>query len=895
MGRGDGGGPELARATTVRKARHSVADKFDMKNKKAARHWLKKPLPPRESPAFGSALRQPRAHWPVRPAEPWWPGGALETVQQSEGILPAVGWLCVLPREDRAPLSSPSSSSSQRMVQTMRPYKCGPAPVFHSTGVKATRPPRIMTGSTLPPLAPRLEPSAPPSASTKPAAKLAKLAPPVSSSPVSVEASPTRRSSQGHDSDHEEMIEGSPLGQLREAFRKMSSMNSVVTSIKSNPNPLLERRRSSVERGSTKDVNSEQDAPKDGAKMLLRMMNLEVKTRQSHRREKLLRGVFDAMSCQVQLAKRARKTFTDEEAQTVHAAFVRCAGHERTELPSENALFSCLLDLGLTGTSVAEKQEVWRQIAVAFGNPLPACEEEVDAATMHECDKLQGLVRRQGDGVCEQELILYVMPAIRLALQELVEDEMDQRLHRLDGGDRDVSAVPVKLCARVARLMGVDIRLFTRLAQEIAAEGHHSHHSHHSRTEIVHISLEQAARAVVACRERVARKLRRRELPLKQELCMTEAKIISSRPHLLELQLRFQERLRDEPDRTDETEVIGEESVFRLFKEMGLLPSDTQGPDLGEFLHLDMMEVGRRFSFARVQRILETQRQGRLEFIQEELESVFAHGRRGAPALTPAAAAQALSQLHLNPVRREDQNDITNILAEAVGVNRHGALTFQSFQALCMRVQDRLSLLRYEAGFECGVVVGLSEIQVMNLWEAFHALEPPQEGLFKGFARTMSCKNDDEFESLDEEEPSKALVALDIGTMPTLGNGFMTYISANAPRPLVQVTNGRYLCARLAERWTWSILRKALRLLRLPSDYVQCLEDDELAPVLADHFGLPPEATTCRSIGEALCIGTPEELHRKAQALGFAQAQLLGWEAVRAESSSVKLSKFENV
>lgn len=882
MGRGDGGGPELAR-TTVRKARHKVADKFDMKNKKAARHWLKKPLPPRESPAIGSALRQPRAQWPVRPAEPWWPGGALETVQQSEGILPAVGWLCVLPREERAPLSSPSSSS-QRMVQTMRPYKCGPAPVFHSTGVKATRPPRSMTGSTLPPLAPRLEPSARPSPSTKPAAK-PKLAP--VSSPSAAET-PTRRSSQGHDSDHEEMIEGSPLGQLREAFRKMSSMNSVVTSIKSNPNPLLERRRSSIERGSTKDVNStEQDAPKDGAKMLLRMMNLEVKTRQSHRREKLLRGVFDAMSCQVQLAKRARKTFTDEEAQTVHAAFVRCAG-QRSELPSENALFSCLVDLGLTGTSVAEKQEVWRQIAVAFGNPLPACEEEVDAATMHECDKLQGLVRRQGDGVCEQELILYVMPAIRLALQELVEDEMDQRLHRLDGGDRDVSAVPVKLCARVARLMGVDIHFFTRMAQEIAqAEGH-------SRTEVVHISLEQAARAMVACRERVARKLRQRELPLKQELCMTEAKIISSRPHLLELQLRFQERVRDEPDRTDETDVIGEDSVFRLFKEMGLLPSDAQAPDLGEFLHLDMMEVGRRFSFARVHRILETQRQGRLEFIQEELESVFAHGRRGAPALTPAAAAQALSQLHLNPVRREDQNDITNILAEAVGVNRHGALTFQSFQALCMRVQDRLSLLQYEAGFECGVVVGLSEIQVMNLWEAFHALEPPQEGLFKGFARTTSYKNDDELESLDEEEPSKALVALDVGTMPTLANGFMTYISANAPRPLVQVTNGRYLCARLAERWTSSVLRKALRLLRLPSDYVQCLEDDELAPVLADHFGLP-EATTCRSIGEALCIGTPEELHRKAQALGFAQAQLLGWEAVRAESSSVKLSKFENV
>lgn len=77
---------------------------------------------------------------------------------------------------------------------------------------------------------------------------------------------------------------------------------------------------------------------------------------------------------------------------------------------------------------------------------------------------------------------------------------------------------------------------------------------------------------------------------------------------------------------------------------------------------------------------------------------------------------------------------------------------------------------------------------------------------------------------MDEEEaPSKSLVTLDTSSMPTLANSFMTYISANAPRPQVQVTNGRYLCARLAERpetlhkqglvtrWTPANLRRALR------------------------------------------------------------------------------------
>lgn len=731
-----------------------------------------------------------------------------------------------------------------------------------------------MAHSKLPPLAPQLHLAG---AEPMPSSRAAPSSP---EAVPEIELVLEREVSRGPSSPgEEEPSPRSPLaGQLRQAFNHMSSMTSVVASLKTKQNPHLEQRRNS-------DKGSEENAEegKDGAKMLLRMMNLEVKNRQSHRREKLLRGVFDAFLCQVKLAQRARQSFTKEEAEVVNQAFKRCSGHHQ-ELASENALFSCLVDLGLTGTSVAEKQEVWRQISVAFGNRVPIVDEEVDEAELHVSEKLQGMNRKQGEGVCEQDLILYVMPAIRLALQELVEEELDQRLHRLDGGDRDVLAVPVKLLARVARLMGVDTRLFTKTAQELVhAEGN-------TRSEVSSISIELAARALVQCREKVARKLRKRELPLKQGLFMTEAKILCCRPQLMELYQRFLEHSEPRKD-PEEVPVLTEDAIFPLLKEMGLLPSDAQGPDLAEILHMDLLEVGRRFNFPRLYRILETHRQQKLDFALEELELVFAHGRRGA-LLSASAAAQALSQLHLNPVRREDQNDITAMLAEAVGVSRHGALTFNTFQGLCSRIQDRLSLLRYEAGFECGVVMGLSEGQVMNLWEAFHALEPPQEGLFKGFNRTTSIKDDFEGFDSEEEAPTKALVALETSTMPTLANGFMTYISANAPRPLVQVTNGRYLCARLAERWTAANLRKALRLLRLPSDYVQCLEDEELAPVLSDHLGLPPEATTCRSIGEALFLGTPEELYRKAQQVGFAQAQLLGWEAVRAESSPVKLNKW---
>ncbi|CAJ1332628.1 unnamed protein product [Effrenium voratum] len=120
--------------------------------------------------------------------------------------------------------------------------------------------------------------------------------------------------------------------------------------------------------------------------------------------------------------------------------------------------------------------------------------------------------------------------------------------------------------------------------------------------------------------------------------------------------------------------------------------------------------------------------------------------------------------------------------------------------------------------------------------------------------------------------------------MPTMASSLMSYIAAHAPQPGVKPTSGRFLCGRLAERWTISELKRALRLLRLPTDYVQSLEDEELVPVLAQQLGLE-NVKELHGIGEALTLGTPEELYRKAQALGFARAQQLGWEALDLQSA----------
>ncbi|CAJ1332622.1 unnamed protein product, partial [Effrenium voratum] len=274
-------------------------------------------------------------------------------------------------------------------------------------------------------------------------------------------------------------------------------------------------------------------------KMLLRMINLEVKTRQAHRRENLLRAVLDAFQCQVQVARHVRGTFTEQEAEAVHEAFERCTG-PRVELGSENSLFWCLADLGLTGSSVNEKRRVWEQIALAFGNPMekegveglggqemvPYVAPELMFYVEEEAasDKLQALMRNLAD------LILYVLPAVRRVLEEHCEEELSQKVQRLDS-DIDVNRMPISLCARAARLLGALAAcggaFMAMLPKVTMAMKRRSILDYESPVEkmdacnalagAVGSCNSLAGRALQRCRERVARRLRRKELQVKQE------------------------------------------------------------------------------------------------------------------------------------------------------------------------------------------------------------------------------------------------------------------------------------------------------------------------------------------------------------------------------------------
>eukprot|EP00439_Symbiodinium_sp_Y106_P025873 s469_g3.t1 len=264
-----------------------------------------------------------------------------------------------------------------------------------------------------------------------------------------------------------------------------------------------------------------------------------------------------------------------------------------------------------------------------------------------------------------------------------------------------------------------------------------------------------------------------------------------------------------------------------------------------------------------------------------EVESAFVLHSRRSTTLSAATAAQALTHLRLCPMRREDQGALMSLLMEAAGLTRHGRISLQAFQVLCIQARDRLALLRFEAGVDVGASMVLSEKQIFSLWEEFHALEefnptsqdrrsdasafrPPASATHSA-AVAKAAEGDSE-----EMEVQLAPTTPAHSTRPTLVGDFMYYLATNGrpqhtqPGELVIVhIMPRSQCARLAATWTSGVFRRALRLLRLPSDYanssVLSLQSHELAPILAEYLGVTLE--------------TPEDSERESPAAQIAELE----------------------
>lgn len=933
----------------------------------------------------------------------WWTGGSLGKVVKvpSRSQAPNAGWLCPVPApvKERRPLfervisvaKKPATPGTPRpMIERLRPARCGHLPLVRpdaSTPQKKTavlpkspppQPPMWLLSSHFEladATGPGLEISAPLLAAVLQVAPAERSGSARSSSvrsgsvrssranlsrTASIQStedegtsaesrSPQRKSSLGND----RFKPAAQRAMRMSVFSRAVSLNSITgneglgtlneadgaeTAAVNAATTRAEETKSAKCRGNLRANVFRRRGKKE------RMIYLEAIARQARRAEALLRTSFSMWSRYVEAYRQLRKEFGQDYVDSVRLSFSKYAS-KRGELLSRDATFCCLQDVGLAGSNHVERRSAWAQIvSVLADSKVP-----------------------EGEGISLSQLVFSLMPGIRDDWQRFYEGELQHRLAQLPVLVETSAAqscpeghAPLDRSTRAARLIGVDPLSFIKCVDELNPSGPVKKQQEVGRS-VVHddeedldeismpdfgvgrtVSVQLAARALVKCRERTARALRKREVVLKDNLRLTDMKIMRMRPQLLDLHDRFHSYLESSEPSIRSGGATGHMLQSQFASTLTSIERELIPPclrELGIRVHsriaqhiLSAEEQGTGMTFPALLKILEDQDVFRKVETSERTESIFgANCRTGDGTISVAEAALALTQLGLLPRRQEEQVEIVTLLVEAGGFSPEGRIAFSDFEMLCLRANERLTMLEFEAGLEFGVLVGLTQQQVSFFWEAFleeqkcdgrpptkqvalvsapdsakqrqafkvetEQREEPEDPSLARSGQLDLTQSAEQPESLGAANPPSSHVTPGerLDALPVPAKGFasslmLSGVSENiaAKQPLL-----RSNCRKMASKWSSVVLRRALRLLRLPSNYVQSLEHSKLASVLGEYVGVTRRPTDEENdlrgeIGSTLCAGTPEELYRKVHALGFRFAQELGWEVAPQLSQEVQ-------
>lgn len=612
----------------------------------------------------------------------------------------------------------------------------------------------------------------------------------------------------------------------------------------------------------------------------------------------------------------------EAEVWAITTAFNRC-DQDRDGLLSLAELHECIAELGLSGTEEDRHQVI--RLCLDLWPRRDAEESAPSAANGSDSDGDSG-GEESDDGqdigcITIFDVSLKLIPRLRHAFEEARKDALQRRLLSAQKGADANGMFALQDCARVAWSMGIDPRMFVRMAEPFCPVNQESSPQQadmrqyrsssnvsiqaqrvalphtgrgpakpsspqatcsratawsvgggldwkHSRT----TTLDTAARVIVKCHERVLRALRQREREIQSQNELDLDVFASLQPQLVELYDRFRSYCSPEV----ETPILSHSSAWLLLKEMGFLPGKFAERQRYEAELWAAAEVnGAAFCFETFVGFLCKQRDSEKTRRAKELALYFkAFDKEKVGSLSLAEVSQALEHLKLTPRTREEQ-EVMRLLFLQADPAAMGRIRLPNFQALCMLVEEQARLCKFEAALQCGMELGYSETEVRELWRNF---DEPREATEKSQSQSLRRS----FSNLRHSS-----LQLDVGPRssdPHEGGqhratqvSFFAYIQnvkQEAPANTSYIPEDAALRARLLfSPWP---MRRALTHMRLPKDYIQSLKDEELLVVLADYFGWAlagPMEDLPVVLAAKLGVHSWLELQRAAQALGRQMAE----------------------
>eukprot|EP00927_Polykrikos_kofoidii_P018999 TRINITY_DN18850_c0_g2_i1.p1 TRINITY_DN18850_c0_g2~~TRINITY_DN18850_c0_g2_i1.p1 ORF type:complete len:998 (+),score=172.40 TRINITY_DN18850_c0_g2_i1:182-2995(+) len=410
-------------------------------------------------------------------------------------------------------------------------------------------------------------------------------------------------------------------------------------------------------------------------------------------------------------------------------------------------------------------------------------------------------------------------------------------------------------------------------------------------------SLQVAASIAAGCKERVERSQRADEREIWLEERIADNLFYDMRDLLIDLHDRYE--LFCQPN----TGTICSEAALSIMKEFGFLPTERcRIKRMSSFAWLseDPQAVDQaqedRFTFSSFLKFCSRCRNFTILQNQREVGKLFGIYSKGGGVVTMAQASQILGQLGLAPRSREEQLRIERFLLDGSMMGTT-CINSDGFQMIFARIVEYYSRSAWELWVDRALDLGFSEDDLHEFWRAFETED--WASCSSGRLSLQQVKN--ALTALRREASPEVLTAAmsgvpviedasgesgldgggsgdDIAVVWLDFSGFLALVekvpSEDDSCPSVASTKlGRLIRRKDFDEWTRPrMLRRALRWMRLPHDYIQIVPSSSLFQVWSEYFGLDVYED---GVPASLCLGNRSlpELMKGTRAIGETMGQ----------------------
>lgn len=486
-------------------------------------------------------------------------------------------------------------------------------------------------------------------------------------------------------------------------------------------------------------------------------------------------------------------------------------------------VMACLREFGMSGSTPQEKREIFDICLEA--TPAEALPDTVIAVQKEGSDVMVNLT----------ELALTVVPRVRQRLQELQGDELLKEFFKYDLDNS--GKLSKREIAELARGMGLD----TRMLQMPAGD-----------EELDFPSFQEM---VTRARERARRVVRDRERQVQRVAGLDEATFQRFREDLVALHDLFLRcSAKDDKGRLDQNDTL------LLLREFGVKPKTLHEKHRMEHIvqHSDT-DKSSTFTF---RELLNAMHEIRTFFLERRSEDqmlrFLKHDREKCGQTATTEIATLLADLGYVPTNKKEQEEIAHLIT-TVDMDGSGHVTFDEFQALCQRVDEKLNSFRFEEEVEHAMQLDFTEKQMRDLRWVFDTLDTDGSNKLdanevrQGLIMMRKHVSTESFESAFKQLDADA-------------NGELCFKEFLSFMKLMRDSEGvsEDATSRLAGRpvdLDARTLRKTLELFRLAKHYVHSLPHHELVAIFCNCFTIAPMCNLMETLG----VRTGGELYEAAR------------------------------